>query len=225
MLSARDAGGNGGSTAVADQTEQGVAEDALANGAATSTVEPPAKAQESAADAEAERQAEINRIVDERLKRDRATRDAATLKRLGVERIDDAEAIIKAHREKVEAEKSEAEKLAEQLAAEQAARSAAEAKAAELERRTSYLAALGKVGIRDLAEKALRLTDWPDDDSEVDYDALAKATAEANPFLVDSQTAQAAPGTRAAIGRQQQAQAPAQEAYASRLAAHGFKTD
>ncbi len=207
---------------MADQTEQGVAEDALANGVATSTVEPPATTQEPAADAEAERQAEINRIVDERLKRDRTTRDAATLKRLGVERMDDAEAIIKAHREKVEAEKSEAEKLAEQLAAEQSARAAAEAKAAELERRTSYLAALAKVGVRDLAEKALRLTDWPDD-GEIDYDALAKATAEANPFLVDSQTAQAAPSTRAATGRQQQA--PAQNAYASRLSAHGFKTD
>lgn len=205
---------------MADQTEQGtVADEAQANGQATSTVEQPATTQEPEGAAEAERQAEIDRIVNERLKRDRAS----LLKRLGLDRIDDAEAIIKAHREQVEAEKTETERLTEQLAAEQSARAAAEAKSAELERRTSYIAALAKVGVHDMVNKALRLTDWPDDDGEIDFDALAKATVADNPFLVDSQ-AQSTPSTRAATGRQQ-TPAPKQEAYDSRLAVHGFKAE
>lgn len=153
-------------------------------------------------------QAELDRVIAERVKRAEAARDRAAAERLGMT-LEEAEALAKSHREQAEAKKSELDRERSARETAERDRDAHRDQLAALQRERDYERALRKAGVAEEAiADAIRLTDFTDDPDQ-DYDALASELLKGRPWLAGAGTSQV-PSTRGAVGRNNAA--PAQSA-------------
>lgn len=140
-------------------------------------------------------QADLDRIVKERL----VKQEASQLKQLGVASFDEAKAAAAKVREIEEAQKSEAQKLQDQLRAIEARATHAESKRREALVKAEAVVQFGKAGIAsDRYGAALKLLDASqikvnDDDSISGIEDAITALLEENAFLKAEPAAQTTP--------------------------------